>query len=377
MTPIFMKKTILSSVILSLYSFVALSAELSLLSHDFKTLEAQNATTFTIYDGSVDSAYHFVNGAVMTEFHGDFYCMFQASQFDEDADDTIVLYAKSHDKGRTWSKAQIISQPDKHGIYTSGGWFSRNDSLIALLNFWPKSLKPKGGYTRYRSSANGNDWSETKPVIMSDKQPLNGIIEQDAVLLADSRLVTAAHFQPGLQVCPIWTDDSSGVKGWHKAKFSSTDGDNFCSVEMEPSAYITNDSDIIMTFRDQNSSFLKLAAVSSDEGETWSEIFTTDIPDARTKQCNGNLSDGRPFMVACLNNDKFRCPLSVSICTDGNKFSRAYIIRNERQIPDIVFEGKAKRQGYHYPKAYADDDNTLYVTYSTNKEIIEVTRIRF
>jgi predicted neuraminidase len=129
-----------------------------------------------------------------------------------------------------------------------------------------------------------------------------------------------------------------------------------------------------MVFRDQESSFRKLAAVSYDRGETWSKAVETAFPDSRSKQCAGNFPDGTPFLIGNPGPRKDRSLLILATASDGETFAEAWILRDNP--PERRFEGKAKTQGYSYPKAYVDED-FLYVAYSVNKEEIAVTRLKW
>ncbi|MEV4012483.1 exo-alpha-sialidase [Nonomuraea angiospora] len=54
-----------------------------------------------------------------------------------------------------------------------------------------------------------------------------------------------------------------------------------------------------MVFRDQGGGTLrKLAAVSTDDGATWSKSVETNVPDSRSKQSAGNLPDGTAYLVS-------------------------------------------------------------------------------
>ncbi len=144
------------------------------------------------------------------------------------------------------------------------------------------------------------------------------------------------------------------------------------SVEMEPSIFVQSDGTIVMIFRDQNSSYTKFASYSKDNGVTWSKVQATEMPDARTKQSAGNLSDGTAFMAGCPVNDKLRCPLAVTLSADGKIFDHAFLLRSTSSDPELIYEGTAKRQGFHYTKSLVYD-GYLYVGYATNKEVVEIS----
>jgi hypothetical protein len=247
------------------------------------------------------------------------------------------------------------------------------DTLIAFIDIWEKGLTPRGGKTSYMTSVDGLVWSEMTPVRMADGSEMNGVLEQDPRRLPDGRLVGAVHFQPGLHVNPVFTSDPKGISGWKMGQFESEDIGK-TSREIEPSQYLQPDGTIVMLFRDQSSSFRKLVSFSKDDGETWTKPALTSFPDARTKQCAGNLPDGTAFMVSCPVPAKRRWPLVLHLSSDGRVFDKAILLRSgaPADLPHRRYDGKYKTLGYNYPKALVHNGK-LYVGYSTNKEDVECT----
>ena len=188
---------------------------------------------------------HYANGVVMTAFKNTLFCMWQCSQTDEDAPETSVVMSKSTDEGHTWSSPVVIAAANDSCYYTSGGWISTTDTLVAFINTWPKRLQPIGGFTQYIG------------------QVMNGVIEQDPYAIACGRIIGAVHFQPGLHIAPVYTDSPIGFNGWKRAYFTSHDRGKQ-SRELEPSLYQRHDSTLVMIFRDQAGSFRKIASISSD-----------------------------------------------------------------------------------------------------------------
>ena len=129
-----------------------------------------------------------------------------------------------------------------------------------------------------------------------------------------------------------------------------------------------------MLFRDQASSFKKLASISHDGGELWSAPVATDIPDSRSKQCAGNLPDGRSFWVGNPTGNKSRRILVLALSSDGVLFDRAWLLAGPEDLPARRNEGKYKTLGYNYPKAIVLD-NDLWVSLSINKEDVTLVRI--
>ena len=333
---------------------------------------AKEVKTVTIFKAT-ELSDHYANGVVLSAFKGKLYCMWQSSPKDEDSDDTRVVYSISRDDGNTWSKPMTLAAPSRDYYCTSGGWQVWGDTLIAFIDTWKKGLSPRGGKTCYMTSSDGLKWSKIQPVRMIDGSEMNGVLEQDPYRLPDGRIIGATHFMPGLHVCPVFTDDPRGISGWQKGQFEAEDIGK-TSREIEPSQYLQPDGTIVMLFRDQSSSFYKLVSVSKDRGETWTKTTLTSFPDARTKQCAGNLPDGTSFIVSCPVPAKRRWPLVLHLSGDGKKFGQAILLRSGTpgDLPPRRYDGRYKTLGYSYPKAIVHKGK-LYISYSTNKEDVECT----
>lgn len=334
---------------------------------------ASGTETITIFRAT-EASDHFGNGVVLIEFKGSLYAQWQSSATDEDSADTWTAYSRSRD-GKTWSAPTPLVPRSKELWRTSGGFLVAGDTLVAYLNVWKPDTSPRGGHTEYVTSTDGLSWSTPKPLTMADGSVLNGIFEQDPRALPGGRILGAAHFQPGLVVAPTYTDDPTGTAGWVRAPFVSLSPVAATTREMEPSFYQRADGAAVMVFRDQESSFRKLAATSFDRGATWTTPVLTDMPDSRSKQSAGNLPDGTAYFVSNPVGEKRRAPLAITLSRDGQIFDRAFVLRKGgSELPPRRWEGKAKTLGYSYPKSMVAN-GYLYVGYSTNKEDIELTRV--
>ncbi|WP_210259926.1 sialidase family protein [Martelella sp. HB161492] len=318
-----------------------------------------------------DDDWQFVNGIVLIPFKGKLYAQWQSSKKDEDATETVVVYAVSDD-GKTWSKPVALTAPWNEGYHSNGGWITDGDTLVAFINTWPDAVSPRGGHAEYMTSTDGETWSAAQPVMMADGTPMPGIFEQDPHRLPSGRIINAAHMQPGLTAKPIYTDDPLGLSGWHIGKMDNLPHEGDITRELEPSSYLRGDGAVVMIFRDQGDTFLKLASVSTDNGETWSLPVETAMPDARTKQSAGNLPDGTVYFAGSPTGHKGRFPLALVTSSDGTDFDQAYLLRAQSDMQAQRGEGKAKRPGYHYTKSIVWNDS-LCVSYATNKEDVDVT----
>jgi hypothetical protein len=333
---------------------------------------ADGTETITVF-APTETTDQFSNGVVMTAFKGHLYCQWQSSAKDEDSQDTWLAYSRS-ENGKDWTEPLVLAESIANGYCSSGGWWLAGDTLVAYINTWPATNIPRGGYTRYSLTTDGLNWTMPKALLMANGDTLKGIFEQDPHALPSGRIVNAAHFQPGLVINPIYTDDPKGISGWLKADFTNiTTGD--VSRSIEPSWFTNDDGHLTMTFRDQTNTYFKLASVSTDEGESWSTPVLTNMPDARTKQSAGNLPDGTAYLVGNPVNNSVRIPLTVTLSKDGRVFNTSYVLRKGGDdLQTLRFSGTAKRLGYHYPKSMVHN-GYLYVSYATNKEDVQYTRV--
>ncbi len=334
---------------------------------------AEGVETVTVFAPGDDDL-KFNHGVVLLPFKGKLYAQWQTSELDEDAPETIVTYAVSDD-GTTWSEPSPLTTPRTDGYTSSGGWWTDGETLVAYLNVWPAAQVPRGGYTMYRTSTDGITWSEQQHVLDADGQPVLGIIEQDTKALASGRVLTAFHVD-GLFVKPYYTDDPLGLTGWTQGDFenqpNATAG---ISRELEPSWYQRPDGSIVMVFRDQGGGTLrKLAAVSTDDGATWTDSVETNIPDSRTKQSAGSLPDGTSYLAGNPTGTRSRLPLAILLSADGVTFDTGVLLRSSSDVQPKRYEGLYKNPGYSYPKSVLWNDH-LYVAYGTNKEDVEFTRV--
>jgi len=333
---------------------------------------AAGTETFTIFR-PIDTTDHYGNGVALAAFQGWLYAQWQSSPVDEDTADTWTAYSRSQD-GRTWTAPMTLAarSTDERA---SGGFWVAGDTLVAYINVYPTGLTPRGGYVEYTTSTDGLQWSDLKRLPMSDGSPMTGIFEQDPHALPGGRILNAAHFQPGLMVAPIYTDDPSGIAGWTRAPFPSLSNNMLTTREIEPSSYLRADGALVMVFRDQNSTFRKIASASADRGATWTTPVVTDMPDSRAKQSAGNLPDGTAYLVGNPVTTNTRIPLAVALSHDGKVFDKAFVLRQGgADLQAQRYTGRAKTLGYNYPKSMVWN-GYLYVGYSTNKEDVEYTRV--
>lgn len=343
--------------------------------NDLGLQRARGTETVTIFSPGPDDD-RFAHGVVLLPFKGRLFAQWQSSLRDEDGPDTHVVFASS-DNVIEWTAPRNLAPTMDNGIRTSGGWWTDGETLVAYVNQWPDNPDgPVQGVTMFTTTTDGENWSELRPVTDIDGNPVQGVFEQDPGALPGGRILSAFHEQPGLLILPWYTDDPLGVTGWTRGKMKRLPHDDeTISREIEPSWFQRPDGAIVMIFRDQSGTFRKLAAVSTDNGETWTTPALTGVPDSRTKQSAGNLPGGTVYLAGNPVDNKARFPLAVLLSDDGKVFDRAWLLRaGGEDMQPLRYEGKYKRPSYSYPKSITWGDH-LYVAYATNKEDVEFTRV--
>ncbi|MGE4002165.1 MAG: hypothetical protein AB7I48_18305 [Planctomycetaceae bacterium] len=123
-----------------------------------------------------------------------------------------------------------------------------------------------------------------------------------------------------------------------------------------------------------------LAALSSDEGRTWSDpVKVPTLQMTGAKISGRQTSDGRYALIYNPNvDDDHRWPLAIVTGDDGVIFDNMLCVHGE--VPPRRFAGKYKDFGPQYNRCVEEGNGKtpgsgLWVTYSMNKEDIWVSRI--
>lgn len=175
------------------------------------------------------------------------------------------------------------------------------------------------------------------------------------------------------EACESLLQDKLATLQWWEEDRSP---DGFYAVEGEKAActYRLKDGRVVALWKHSR------AAVSSDDGRTWSEV--QDNPSLITaggKAWGQQTSDGRYAIVYNPTpSGKNRWPLAVVVGEDGVRFDRLLCVNGE--VPPLRFNGLAKDYGLSYTRSIEAADGTppggdMWVAYSANKEDLWISRI--
>ncbi|MBN1445909.1 MAG: exo-alpha-sialidase [Candidatus Omnitrophica bacterium] len=136
--------------------------------------------------------------------------------------------------------------------------------------------------------------------------------------------------------------------------------------------YQTDDGRIWMFAREGEPCKLALS-VSDDEGDTWTPLYDTDIPNTNVRAYAGRLSDGRFFLCSSISSVHLdRRHMHLALSDDGRCFDRMYTLLQGETTRRV--NGRHKEDGWHYASGLVDGDR-LMIAHSINKEDIAVASV--
>ncbi len=320
--------------------------------------------------------------ASLTCFRGKFYAMWSNGRINEDDNGQRVLMASSEDGVHFGTPTPLFDSMEGNAVLTAAGFYLREDGVLnayAGLYYYPEAERPKGDMSHIgttllvKTSADGESWSEASDLHI----PI--IPNQGPHRICGGRLMIAGN------ITFPWTDSPDGIRGWtvtgvppcpieglqddsegfHIHAEKRGDGLHLCE-----GSFFEKDGEILMLLRDAgkkenpNKRYLALSR-SLDGGKTYLPLEETEFTDNNSKFYCMKLSDGRYAVISNPDPRGPRCPLSITISTDGENFTRRYDIAAEKL--ERRFEGMYKGGVYGYPHAI-EVDGRIYVICSINKE---------
>lgn len=251
--------------------------------------------------------------------------------------------------GQTWSWPREVG----HGFFWNGApsptfnpvLFQYPDDGVMLLFYLGGLLESCHG-TLQKSYDGGLTWSD--PQILPDF--IKGPIKNKPVLLNDGTLICPEH--------------SGG-----RLKFTSTQdfGETWFRTTLTPASSVEGIQPTILQHADgtlqalaRSSSGSIVMSWSTDEGDSWSALEETTLPNNNSGIDAVTLSDGRFLLVynhAGIPDGSWggpRTPLNVAVSEDGIHWSAAVVLEDE--------DGE-----FSYPSVIQAADGTVHVLYTWNR----------
>lgn len=292
----------------------------------------------------------------------------------------VCIYVCRKPKGaKTWTAPEKVADGIVNDTLRYACWnpvlFQTEGKKGDLLLFY-KTGPNVAGWTGYlkRSSDGGKTWSE--PEKMPDG--LLGAVKNKPVS-AGHRIVSPSSTESGGWKMHFEISDDGG-KSWRKTAPTESDSSVLTADRLkksprrrpiyaiQPAILKLADGRLMAIGRSRNA---KIAATySSDNGDTWSRIQLTELPNNNSGIDAVTLSDGRHILVY---NDfetidgtpkGVRTPLRVAVSDDG-----------EHWVNLLTLEDSPIGQ-YSYPSVIEGKDGTLHIVYTWRRERIKYQQIK-
>jgi len=312
-----------------------------------------------------EDGYKFCHHPNLVVFKDRLYCMWSNGKVSEDAPGQRILFCHTDD-GVKWKSPVELTNAGNDRICVASGFRVFGDQLIAFYvitggsNFDPKTA------VFARTSKNGRTWADPVKVtsgffIEAPSKAPNGQLIYGGEVVGKQR--------SSRRIRILTTSDPSGLGDWLESSIAVPNLKLFGYTE--PSFFRRADGLLAVTLR--NYSGFLFGSISADNGKSWSEPIQTNFPDTTARTSAGNLPNGTVYLINnSLPQRRNRSLLTIALSKDGEKFDKAYVLRNKPT--KRRYDGKHKSNGWQYPNAISWKDH-FYVAYSINKEDVAITRV--
>ncbi|WP_282936380.1 hypothetical protein [Paenibacillus sp. RC67] len=355
--------------------------------HNYQIIRA-NRTRIEFAD---DLGWTYNHAPMLAHWHGKFYLQYLSNPVSEHVPPGHTLLTVSVD-GISWEKPKVVFPaikipegvyhnpdapelpPDSYAVmHQRMGFYEAPNGKLLVLGFYgicpTYRVHPNDGngigrvvreiyrdgswgpiyFLRYNLHAGWNEANTEFPYYPSSPDP--AFIEACEALLAD-KLITMQW----------WEEDRS------KDGFYTITGGKASSTYRLP------DGRVIAVFKSSK------AAVTEDEGQTWSKLH--DVPSfimAGAKVWGQQMADGKYTLVYNPTpTGKYRWPLAMLTSVDGLQFDHMAVIHGD--VSPMRFSGHYKDYGPQYIRGIEAGNplptgSDMWLTYSVNKEDIWVSRV--
>ncbi|MEO8028256.1 MAG: exo-alpha-sialidase [Bryobacteraceae bacterium] len=359
-----------------------LNAEINMAAHDGGLRPAIGAENIEVmranraHPETADNYGWTYNHAPMLAYwNGKFYLEYLSNPFGEHVAPGQTLVTTSVD-GRTWDMPKqvfpiyLLKEAGMAMMHQRMGFYVAPNGRLLVLAFYGQAPNPfgEGGigrvvreaykdgsfgpiyFLRYNRHAGWNETNTSYPYYTTSTD--KGFLDACDALLADK-----------LKTMQWWEEQRNNDDGFYAV-----------TGLQAPSVFHRKDGTAVVTWK------ASWAALSSDEGKTWSKpVKAPTIITDGAKVWGQKTSDGRYALVYNPANDgTHRWPLAVATSDDGITFDHMLAVQAE--VPARRYIGHSKDFGLQYIRGISEGNGTppgtdMWLTYSSNKEDIWVSRV--
>ena len=233
-----------------------------------------------------DSVYEAWPDLVQTD-SGKLICIFTECEHHGDRNNSRIVMCESYDRGRTWSKKRYLTEKGTRESYFNNARISKiQGKLVVICDKIDKDENHNSQIYLWYGDSEGTSWSEPKIL------PFVGIVPEKLRVLDSGRMIIAAQFKnketEKLEQY-LWYSDDNGENWSDRVTVAADKRYNLCE-----GSFLDCKNNTLVCFLRENSRIGcdVLKVISYDGGESWSEIYTTQM-DCGHRPVSGFLKDGR------------------------------------------------------------------------------------
>ena len=268
----------------------------------------------------------------------------------EEGDPDVCIYAASNLSGKWENPVKVAEgiQDGKRFPCWNPVLFRKDNGDIVL--YYKVGPNPREWWGLFKTSKdNGKTWSPEFKI----PDNLLGPIKNKPVKLADGKILYPTSTETSGQWNSYLETSDQNLKNWQRIKL-----DNSIYQTIQPTILSYKNATMQLLFRSKNKAIIE--SWSKDNGQTWTALTPTSMPNNNSGIDAVTSSDGRQFLV--FNPIvKGRNKLAVAVSKDGVKWNAVVLLEDD---PDPKAE-------YSYPAIIQTKDGLVHITYTWNRKKIK------
>ena len=270
----------------------------------------------------------------------------------------------SHSDGNDWLPPQLIDTGVSADQELYPCWnpvlFQSQAGTLSL--FYKVGPSPREWWGMVKTSNDhGKKWSEGKRL----PQNILGPIKNKPIQLSNGTILSPSSTE---------TRTTEGLNWKVHIEKSSDDGKTWTKIPIDPqtkfdviqpSILVLGDGRLQILCRSRNNSIMQ--AFSQDNGETWSQISRTALPNPNSGTDAITLSNGLHLLVynPTVKGKNGRSKLSVALSKTGKNWQEVLSLENE------------KKGEFSYPAVIESSDGKIHISYTHNRRNIKHVVLEF
>lgn len=270
----------------------------------------------------------------------------------------------SHSDGNGWLAPQLIDigvSADQE-IYPCWNPVLFKSKAGTLSLFFKVGPSPREWWGMVKTSEDlGKTWSAGRRL----PQDILGPIKNKPIQLSDGTILSPSSTE---------TRTTEGLNWKVHIEKSSDDGNSWTKIPIDPqtefdviqpSILVLGDERLQILCRSKDNSVMQ--AFSQDNGDTWSQITRTALPNPNSGTDAITLSNGHHLLVynPTVKGKNGRSKLSVALSKSGENWQEVLSLENE------------KKGEFSYPAVIESSDGKIHISYTHNRKNIKHVVLEF